>query len=163
MVQASPQQAALASSSVPLLFTPQLIERDGERVPYIDGSTTEDVPLHSVALKWDRDRACGAERRTRLLILYVKLTGSTRQYRAAGNRMSKLRLLQTVAAAAMETRHARDVSILSARPDVKLLPLTLPESDPDFFETSRIPHFVRLAKESFPGQLDRIEEELREG
>jgi hypothetical protein len=163
MVQADPQEAALASSSVPLLFTPQLIERNGELVPYIDGSTTEDIPLHSVALKWDRDRAHGVESRTRLLILYVKLTGSTGQYRVAGKGISKLRLLQMVASAAMETMHARDVAILSARPDVKLLPLTLPESDPDFFETSQIPHFVRLAKESFPGQLDRIEEELREG
>ncbi|MFQ5513316.1 MAG: patatin-like phospholipase family protein [Myxococcota bacterium] len=161
LVHTDAREAALASSTVPLLFVPRTIERDGEKTPYVDGSTTEDVPLYSPVLKWDRDRAAGAESRRRLLILYVKLTGGVAQYRSFAGRMGKLRLLQAVASAGMQTMHERDVALLSARPDVTLLRLQFHDSQPDFFETRRIPEFIRMAKESFPLQLEAIEERLR--
>lgn len=156
------REAALASSAVPLLFVPRRIERDGVQVPYIDGSTTEDVPLYSIARKWDLDRAAGVESRTQLVILYVKLThsqiGSTRD----GGRLGKLRLLQTVAAVGMDTMHSRDVALLSQRPDVTLLPLQLGDAGDDFFDIRRIPEYIRGAKESFPAQLAALEERLRQ-
>jgi hypothetical protein len=161
MVRTDPRLAALASAAVPLLFVPQLIERDGKAVPYIDGSTTEDVPLCSVVRKWDLDREAGAENRERLVILYVKLTGPAQQYRSAHGRVSKLRLLQIVATAGIQTMHQREVEVLRTRPDVELLGLELDDSQPDFFEISRIPEFVRRAKEQFPEQLAAIEERLR--
>ncbi len=159
MAQADARQAALASAAVPLLFIPQIIGG----VPYIDGSTTEDVPLRSVVAKWDLDRELGEETRERLVIVYVKLTGPASQFRASQGRMSKLRLLQLVASAGIETMHRRDVELLQARPDVELLALELDDSTPDFFDIRRIPEFVRRAKEIFPGQLAAIEERLRAG
>lgn len=162
MARTDPRMAALASAAVPLLFVPQVIDRDGTPVPYIDGSTTEDVPLTSVVRKWDLDRAVGAERRDRLVILYVKLTGPAQQYRSTHGRVSKLRLLQIVASAGIQTMHQREVELIRARPDVELLGLELDDSQPDFFEISRIPEFVRRAKETFPVQLAAIEERLRD-
>ncbi len=161
MAQADPRLAALASAAVPLLFVPQCIEREGQSVPYIDGSTTEDVPLRSVVEKWDLDRAAGVETRDRLVIVYVKLTGPARQYRSRHGRVSKLRLLQIVATAGIQTMHQREVELLQTRPDVELLGLELDDSQPDFFEISRIPEFMRRAKETFPEQLAAIEERLR--
>lgn len=154
------REAALASAAVPLLFVPRRV-RLGERdVPYVDGSTTEEVPLPSVLSKWELDREAAAETRTRLVILYVKLTGTPEIYRTPHGRMGKLRLLQTIASAGMEAMHRRDVALISRRPDVRLIALHLPGSSPDFFETGRIPQFIRLAREAFPQQLLDVERAL---
>jgi hypothetical protein len=130
-------------------------------VPYVDGSTTEDVPLWSIARKWDLDRAAGEEKRKRLVILSAKLTSPVTQYRSLAGRFGKLRLLQTVAAAGIQTMHERDVELLSRRGDVELLRLELRDGVPDFFEVRRIPGFIRAARESFPAQLAALEKELR--
>jgi hypothetical protein len=160
-VQVDPREAVLASSAVPLLFVPQMIRQNSREIPYIDGSTTEDVPLYSVVQKWDRDRAAGGETRRRLVILYVKLTGSVGQYRTTHGRIGKLRMMQLVASAGMDTMYRRDVEILRRRSDVEVLELELGDSGPDFFEVERIPEFVRMAKERFPVQLAAIEDDLR--
>ena len=157
--RAGPRDAALASAAVPLLFVPRSVATDGGEFPYIDGSTTEGVPLWSVVRKFDADRAAGAESRSRLTILYVKLTWPDEA--AERQRFSKLRLLQAIASAGIETTFERDVALLEQRDDVTLLGLHLPGSGPDFFETGRIPDFIRLAKESFPEQLACLDLALR--
>ena len=95
------------------------------------------------------------------MILYVKLSGSLRQYRSFAGRMGKLRLLQTVASVGIDTMHRPDVELVSQRRDVTLLGLRFTDSRPDFFETARIPEFIRTAKETFPAQLKEIEDRLR--
>jgi hypothetical protein len=144
------------------LFVPRVVRRGKRDAHYIDGSTTEDVPLHSIVRKWDLDRAAGVESREKLVIVYVKLTGGLETYRAHPGRIGKLRLMQTVAAAGIETMHRRDLEILRRRPDVRLLGLELTDSSPDFFETRRIAEFMRAAKECFPDQLSAHEARLRE-
>ncbi len=161
LTQADAREAALASSTVPLLFVPRSIRKLDEDHPYIDGSTTEDVPLYSVVRKWDLDRSAGVETRSRLVILYVKLTGTLSQYRSIGSRIGKLRLLQMIASVGIDTMHQRDVELLNQRPDVDLLGLHLDDSSPDFFDNNRIPEFIRTAKETFPEQLMEIEQRLR--
>lgn len=160
-IQTDAQSAVLASAAVPLLSLPRRIVRDDREVPYIDGSTTEDVPLYSVARKWDLDRAAGVEQRERLVVLYVKLSNPPSQFANIPGRIGKVRLLQLVAAAGIQTMHERDVALLSARDDIQLLPLKLDDSSPDFFDVRRIPGFIRAAKESFPEQLAEIEQRLR--
>jgi hypothetical protein len=159
--QTDARESALASSAVPLLSLPRRIRRGARDVPYVDGSTTEDVPIWSAARKWDLDRRAGAERRQRLLVISVKLTTAVTQYRSLGGRFGKVRLLQTVAAAGIQTMHERDVALLSGRPDTTLVRLQLGDASPDFFEVRRIPGFIRAARESFPEQLARIEATLR--
>ncbi len=161
ITQADPREAALASAAVPLLFVPRLIRHEDGDTPYIDGSTTEDVPLYSALRKFDLDRAAGVECRERLVILYVKLTGSLEAYSTRTGRVGKFRLLQTVAAAGIDTMHKRAVALVQQRDDVELLGLELGDTAADFFDTERIPHFIRAAKESFPAQLDQIEREIR--
>jgi predicted acylesterase/phospholipase RssA len=161
MRQTDARDAALASSSVPLLFIPRQVKTKAGTISYIDGSTTEGVPMYSVVRKWDADRAAGVEPRERLTILFVKLHGSEAGERPLRGRMSKLRLLQIIASAGIETLYQRDLELIGARQDVELLGLSLLDSGPDFFETSRIPEFMRLAKETFPEQLARLEDDLR--
>jgi predicted acylesterase/phospholipase RssA len=161
-LQTDAREATFASCAVPLLFVPRPILRNGRPVNYIDGSTTEDVPLRSVVQKFDLDRKAGVEPRERLAILYVKLSARATEHRSAGKRFGKVRLLQAVAAAGMETIHARDVEILTSRSDVTLLPLELVDEAADFFEISRIPEYIRRAKESFPEQLEKLAALLRE-
>lgn len=163
MTQTDAREAALASATVPLLFVPRPIRRGGDDVHYIDGSTTEDVPLHSVVQKWDRDRAAGVEQRRRLVILAVKLTGNLERHRLAPGRMSKLRIMQTVVAASIEHMHRRTTDLVQARPDIDVLTLDLTDSNPDFFETRCIPEYLRVAKEVFPEQLALLEARLRAG
>lgn len=163
MTQTDAREAALASSTVPLLFVPRPIRRGGNDVHYIDGSTTEDVPLHSVVRKWDLDRAAGVERRRRLVVLAVKLTGNLERHRLAPGRMSKLRIMQAVVAASIEHMHQRTADLMQSRSDVTLLGLDLTDASPDFFETRCIPEYIRAAKEIFPAQLAALEARLRAG
>ncbi len=84
-VQVDACNAAMASASVPLLFTPHEIAG----TPYVDGSTTGDVPLFQIVRKWDLDRSSGAERRRRLVIFYVRLGGGTNRFRSPGGGASE--------------------------------------------------------------------------
>jgi predicted acylesterase/phospholipase RssA len=161
IARADPRDAALASCAVPLLFVPRQVRRNGRTVPYIDGSTTEEVPLRSIVRKWDRDREAGVETRDKLTIFYVRLAAGTENMREDGARISKLRVLQLVASAGMETMYQRDVELLQQRPDVELIHLQLSGYGSDFFDRQRIPQFIRAAKESFPLQLQEIENTLR--
>lgn len=161
VAQADARDAALASAAVPLLFLPRVIRHGDDETPYVDGSTTEDVPLYSAVRKFDLDRAAGLEPRERLIVLYVKLTGGLSAYTTPSGRIGKLRLLQTVASAGIETMHLRAMAILSQRSDVDLFGLELGDTAADFFDTERIPHFIRTAKECFPVQLAAIEHDLR--
>ena len=90
----------------------------------------------------------------------MKLTWSPEIYRTPHGRVGKLRLLQTIASAGMDTMHQRDLALISARPDVSLLRIQLPGPSPDFFEIGRIPEWIRLAREAFPEQLLQIEQGL---
>jgi hypothetical protein len=162
VTQTDAREAALASSAVPLFFVPRRIARASGAAHYIDGSTTEDVPLYSVVRKWDLDRAAGAETRKRLVILAVKLTPRVGSARVGQGRIGKLRLLQTVASAGQEAIHSRDLSLISGRPDVELLTLQLQSSNDDFFDTRRIPDYLRVAKEDFAEQLAALEQRLSE-
>lgn len=157
--QVDATDAALASAAVPLLFVPKLLRVREGSAPFIDGSTTEGVPLYSVVRKWDADRAADAEHRSKLTIIYVKLTeGSERASRGC---ISKLRLLRAVASAGVESMHDRTVDLLGYRPDVEMFGMQLEAAGADFFETRNIPEFIRIAKESFPEQLGELEAQLR--
>ncbi len=160
-VQTGPWDAALASAAVPLLFIPRDIRIRGEDVPFVDGSTTEDVPLWSIARKFDLDRAAGAEQRERLVILYVKLTPQVGQCRQTTGHVSKLRVIQMVASASIDTMHQRNAELLRQRSDVHLLPLEIEDLGVDFFDLDKIPSALRSAKERFPLQLAAIERVLR--
>jgi hypothetical protein len=152
-------EAALASSAVPLYFVPRRISCGGEAAHYIDGSTTEDVPLYSIVRKWDLDRAAGRESRERLVILAVKLTPRLGSARIPPGRVGKLAVVHTVASAAQEAIHCRDLALIAARPDIHLLSLQLGAGD-DFFQPYRIPAYIQLAKADFAEQLAAIEQQL---
>ena len=158
---ADAREAALASAAVPLLFVPRDVPVGDEQVPYVDGSTTEDVPLWSIARKFDLDRAAGAEQRERLVILYVKLTPQVGQCRQTTGHVSKLRVIQMVASASIDTMHQRNAELLRLRSDVHLLPLEIEDLGVDFFDLDKIPSALRSAKERFPLQLAAIERVLR--
>ncbi len=65
------QEAIVASSSIPILFVPKVIDDKNGRRVYVDGSTVEDVPSESIYKKWVRDRELGLEKRRRLLVITV--------------------------------------------------------------------------------------------
>src|SRR4030095_4563811 len=63
-----PLEAVIASSAIPILYVPKVIEdRNGMRV-YVDGATGEELPTVSIYKKWIRDRETGRESRKRLLV-----------------------------------------------------------------------------------------------
>ena len=157
--QVDATDAALASAAVPLLFVPKLLRVANGSAPFIDGSTTEGVPLYTVVRKYDADRRAQAVSKQKLSIIYVKLTEGSE--RASRGRISKLRLLRAVASAGVESMHDRTVDLLGHRPDVDLFGLQLETEGADFFETRNIPDFIRIAKESFPEQLAELEANLR--
>ena len=64
------------------------------------------------------------------MIVYVKLTGGPETYRSHPGRLGKLRLMQTVAAAGIETMHRRDAELLRMRKDVRLIGLEARRLEP---------------------------------
>jgi predicted acylesterase/phospholipase RssA len=161
VTQTDAREAALASSAVPLFFFPRRVDRPGGAAHYVDGSTTEDVPLYSIVRKWDLDRAAGMEPRERLIILAVKLSSAQRSARIPPGRLGKFRLIQTVAAASQEAIYSRDLALIAGRPDVELVTLQLESVGDDLLEVHRIPEYIRAAKADFSEQLRSLERRLK--
>ncbi|MCE9624295.1 MAG: patatin-like phospholipase family protein [Deltaproteobacteria bacterium] len=65
--------AVIASSSIPILYVPKKILRGKTEYIYVDGGTTEEVPLITPYRKWTRDRLNFPKTRKKLLILAVNL------------------------------------------------------------------------------------------
>jgi predicted acylesterase/phospholipase RssA len=159
--------AVIASSAIPILYVPKKILRGDTEHAYIDGGTTEEVPLISPYRKWVRDKKHRKERRKKLLIISVNLfpeVGSSTMFSHwIFKRIPALKILHLSATYADLVRQARideQKGTLSRDHNVTQWELSLPATGGGVVNTKAIPAIIEAAQKCFYEQLRKIEEEL---
>lgn len=167
ILQTDAMDAVLASSAIPILYVPKKIKRHGVEHSYIDGGTTEEVPLLSPYRKWVRDCQEGREKRKKLLILSVNLfptVGTSNIFTHwVFKRIPVLKVLQLSATYADLVRQARideHKNTLARDPNVTQWELKLPDTGSGIVNTKLIPKIIETAQYSFYEQLRGIEKDL---
>jgi len=140
-----PIEAAVASSSVPMLFVPKVIKRDQKDVTYIDGMTTEAVPLMSIYQKWKIDRKIGLEKRSKLFILAAKVAKNTIYEIKVDKHVGEMAIMMMYHDAMLNATIESQRSILSEDPDVEVLELSVPLSEWSNFDIYHIPTFIKMS------------------
>ena len=167
VLQTNALDAVIASSSIPILYVPKVILRGGSRHQYVDGATTEEVPLISPYRKWARDSQTGVEKRKKLLLISVNLFPRVSDNKLFTTylfqKIPLLRLVQLSARFADLIRQARiddHKAPLLRDPQVTHWDLNLPLSGSGVVNTRYIPEIIETAKRSFFTQLTDIEKSL---
>lgn len=156
--------AVIASSSIPILYVPKKILRGKTEHVYVDGGTTEEVPLISPYRKWIRDRLHFRDASKKLLILAVNLFPAVSSIPMfshwAIQKLPAFRLLKLSANYADLIRQARideQKGHLTRDRDVTLWELVLPVKGLNVLNPKSIPEIIQTAQHSFLKQLLAIE------
>jgi len=159
--------AVIASSSIPILYVPKKILRGKTEHIYVDGGTTEEVPLISPYRKWTRDRLHSLEPRKKLLLIAVNLFPTVSGMSLLNNwfvkKMPAFRLFKLSANYADLIRQARideQKAHLYRDKDVTLWELILPVKGMSVLNSRMIPGIIQTAQSAFMEQLLAIEESL---
>jgi hypothetical protein len=122
-----------------------MIRREQKEVTYIDGMTTEAVPLMSVYQKWKIDRKIGLEKRPKLFVLAAKVAKNTIYEAKADEHIGEMAIMMmyhdAMLNAMVESQHA----LLSRDPDVEVLELSVPLSEWSNFDIYHIPSFIKMS------------------
>ncbi len=159
--------AVIASSSIPILYVPKKILRGKTEHLYIDGGTTEEIPLVSVYQKWVYDKLLKKEKRKKLLIIAVNLFPEFGKIKLLHHwllqKLPPIRLLQLSATFVDLMRRARideQKGHLKDDKNVTLLELHLPLPGAGILNAKLIPTIIETAHRSFLGQLLEMEKKL---
>jgi predicted acylesterase/phospholipase RssA len=162
-----PLDAVIASSSIPILFVPKVIEDAQGRRIYADGATSEEVPTVSIYKKWLRDRELGLESRSRLLVISVNLNPEFSSLGFLENWL--LRKIPAFQYIQMSIRYAdlmRKAKIeeqkrqLMNDPNVELWDLDFQLKGGGLMNVGLIPKIITVAEESLLQQLTQINDSL---
>ncbi len=167
MVRADPMEAVVASSSVPIVFVPKVIESQHEKHTYVDGATVEDVPTESIYRKWIRDRELGVEKRKRLLVMAVHFTPyfSSIGYLENGflkrvPGFSYLQLSARYADMMLQARTRVQKQLLTNDPSVELWDINIHIPGGGLLDVNRIPHVIQVAEKECPKKFSEINDSL---
>lgn len=165
--QTNALDAVIASSSIPILYVPKRILKGKSENYYVDGGTTEEIPLLSPYRKWIRDRLHFRDRSKKLLIIAVNLFPQVASIKFLNNWMfravpflSLFRLSATYADLIRQARIDEHKGHLARDKDVTLWELTLPMKGANILDTRQIPEIMETARRAFLMQLLEIEESL---
>jgi hypothetical protein len=148
-----PIEAAIASSSVPVLFVPKVIKRDNKAVTYIDGMATESVPMISIYKKWCIDRELGIEKRSKLCILAAKFAKNTLYETQPTKRIDELKMMMIYHDALTNAMVESQRTLIEGDKDVELIEIATPLSEWNNFDTYGIPTFIRESYVHFINDL----------
>jgi predicted acylesterase/phospholipase RssA len=165
--QSDPLDAIVASSAIPILFVPKVIEDDGGRRIYVDGASNEEVPTVSIYKKWLLDRELGLEKRKRLLVVAVNLNPEFASLGFLENwlirKIPAFQYIEMTIHYADLMRKARieeQKRTLMSDPNVELWELSLKLKGGGLMNIDLIPKIIEVAEKSFPQQFARINDSL---
>ncbi len=165
--QTDPLEAVAASSAIPIVFQPKVIEDKFGKRTYLDGAMIEEVPTLSVYKKWIRDRELGMERRRRLLLISVNLQSTFTSMGLLENPLARrlpgyeyLLLSINCADFMKAARNQAQKRILMEDPNVELWELNLEMPGSGVLNLDLIPQVLEIAEKSFPEQFAQINRSL---
>lgn len=162
-----PMDAIIASSAIPVIFTPKVIADAGGKRTYTDGGAGEEIPTVSIYKKWLQDREVGLEKKKRLLVIAVDLGTdlSTIDF-FDGWLIRKIPALQHLRMTVHLTdlirraRIADQKRLLVRDPNVELWEVNVNLSNVSFLDVKAIPKVVDLAETCVPAEFDRLNASL---
>ena len=170
ILQTSALDAIIASSSIPIIYVPKKILRGTTEHVYVDGGTTEEVPLISPYRKWVYERKHRIEPRRKLLIIFVNLfpqvSNSSFFTHWLVKKIPAFHLLQLSATYADLIRQAKieeHKDQLMLDKNVDFFELVLPIPGVAVVDPKLIPKIIETAQTSFFEQLMKIERTLSLG
>jgi hypothetical protein len=152
-----PIEAAVASSSVPVLFVPKVLKRDNKEVTYIDGMTTEMVPMISIYKKWLIDRKIGLEKRNKLFILAANVATNSIYPQTPSRRISEYAVMLIYHDAMHNAMVESQRSYIGRDPNVNVLEVNVPLSEWSNFDIYRIPKFIKSSYVHYINDLFNFE------
>ncbi len=165
--QTSPLDAVTASSSIPIVYAPKIISRGKVEQLYVDGATTEEMPLVSPYAKWNEDRKFHLEKRDKLLIISVNLfthLSATPFFKSKWyHRLPAFHILKLSAELADHIREAHineHKNFVLQNPQVTLWEIHPPLEGIGVLDTRRIPEIIQITQQFLLSQLDHIEAQL---
>jgi hypothetical protein len=165
--EADPLEGIVASSSIPILFVPKVIENSKGKRIYVDGSTVEDVPCESIYKKWRLDRELGIEKRKRLLVLAVSFSPYFTSFGILENwllrRFPGFQYFFLSAYYADLMRQARtkvQKNLLKDDPNVEFIDLNLKMPRGSLMDIHRIPQILKIAERACPSAFGKINDSL---
>lgn len=163
----NPFDAIVASSSVPILFKPKVIDDENGKRTYSDGATGEEIPTVSVYKKWLHDREMGLEKRKRLLIISVDLHPDLASLSFLDNWLLKKipafeYILMTVNLTDLmrRARIEEQKRILINDPNVELWELDFNLKGGGLMNVGLIPQILKKAQHDFTRQFTKLNDEL---
>jgi predicted acylesterase/phospholipase RssA len=162
-----PMDAIMASSSIPILFVPKVIENSHKKRVYVDGSTVEDVPCESIYKKWMLDRELGIEKRKRLLVLAVSFSPYFTSFGILENWLLKrfpgfqyFFLSAYYADLMRQARTKVQKNLLKDDPNVEFIDLNLEMPRGSLMDIHRIPQILKIAEKACPTAFGKINDSL---
>jgi len=167
MYQLPPLEAVAASSAVPVVFVPKVIEDSRGKRVYVDGALVEEVPTASVYKKWLKDRELGLEKKRRLLVVTVNLHPPFASMGMLDHWILRhlpgyeyLLLSLNCADFMKQARTQAQKKILMEDPKVELWDINLDMSTRGMMNLDLIPQIFEVAERSFPQQFEKINDSL---
>lgn len=162
-----PLDAIIASSSIPVVFSPKMIQDASGKRTYTDGGAGEEVPTVSIYRKWQQDREFGLEKRKRLLVIAVDLGTDL----SAGSffeqwlirkipALQYLRMTIHLTDLVRRARIADQKRLLMRDPDVELWEINLSLSQVSPLDVKGIPTVMELADKCVPIEFNRVNDNL---
>ena len=160
----NPLEAIIASSSIPVLFVPKLIDDANGRRIYSDGGIGEEVPTLSIYKKWKLDHEAGLEKRKRLLVIAVDLGSELSAMSIFENwllkRVPTLRMTARLTDLVRKARLAEQKRVLLQDPNVELWEVNFDLPQVGLLDTHDIPRVMQIAEASLPEKMSRINDSL---
>lgn len=167
LYQADPLDAVVASSAIPILFVPKVIEDQYGRRIYSDGGTGEEVPTVSIYKKWLRDKELGIETRKRLLVIAVDLHPDLASLGFLNNWLIRRipafqYILMTVNLTDLmrKARVQEQKRVLINDPNVELWEIHFNQKGGGLMNVGLIPKIIQVAENDFPKQFAEINDSL---
>lgn len=166
--QTNPLDAVVASSALPIVFVPKVIEdRHGKRI-YADGALIEEVPTVSIYRKWLRDKELGIEKKKRLLIIGVNLNppyfsslGFLKNWLIQKLPGFQYMLMSMRCADYMrKARTEAQKKVVVEDPNVEMWDINLGLGGGGFLNVDLIPKVIQTAQNTFPNQFSKINNSL---
>ncbi len=166
--QVDPMDAVAASSALPVLFKPKIIQDSkGVSRTYVEGAMIVEVPTESIYKKWQLDLQAGVEKRRRLLVIAVSLQNNFSSMNLLDHwilkRLPSYEYLMLSLNFADFMRHAKNKAqrvVLTDDPKVELWDLQLEMDGGGVLDLKLIPTVLKAAEKTFPRQLAQINKTL---
>ncbi len=170
MIGTDGMSATIASSSIPLLFSPMNIkDARGKNHLLVDGMIGEELPVFHPFLKWKRDRIHKPdETPKKLKIFYIDLRCRSseiefiQKLEKKVSSESKLLVTSRLLDMVLDNRIYHHIQTLSLMPDVEVIGIQLKLGRLAALDTDLIPFVIQCSRERVLAELDSLNQHLKE-